>query len=904
MPIATVILRPGVNTQRTLASNEAGVSVSNLIRYKDQIIQKTGGWDQFYSGTYGSTIRAIHGWQGLTGTGYLAVATTGSTGALNVITAGSNTDITPQTNTTDKTPNFSISSAAPGTTVTVVASGSSASVYDTVYFDTPVAVGNLLLNGAYPVSAAIDSTSFQIQSSVAASTTIVSSGILPIFATTANSATVTVTLPNHNFSAIPGLFQQFIAPTTVTGLTIQGPYEVNSVIDSTSFTITAANQSTGTGTGTMNSSGNDSYTKVLLHMDGVDASTTFTDSNVGGSAHAWTAAGDAQIDTADFEFGGASGLFDGTGDFISTPDSADFTLGSSDFTIDCWFKCTAAGGVARAISGQGDDAFTLGTAAFIFRRETSNVMAFYVRAISGSPLLTGTTQFTNVLNTGWHHTAVVRNGSTWKLYIDGVSESSATDSTAVTDSANNLYVGQRSASFDPWIGWIDEFRLSVGIARWTSNFTPPTNPYGGLAELKFYIALGPPSGAGGYGIGGYGLGGYGLGSPVPAGTGTPITATDWTLANWGEALLGCPYGGAIYVWSPKRGFQTAQVIPQAPFFNGGIFVSQPQQILVAWASDQSTGTQDPLQVKWSDSANYANWTISNQTAAGAFHIPTGSKIMGALQGPQQGVIWTDVDVWAMQYVGGTVIFNFTRIGSGCGLIGTHAAGVIAGTVYWCSNAFQFFRLGTNGVEPVPCTVWDFIFQNLSAANQTKIVCAPNSVFNEITWYFPSSASAGENDSYVKYNIVEGEWDYGTLSRNAWIDVTGQGSPIAANTTTIYQHEIGYDNVTQPLNPVFESGYWSIAEGNEMAFVDWVLPDMKFGTYSGAKTASVQISFKVTDYAGDTPTVFGPYTFTQATEYISTRFRGRFMAIRIESADAGSWWRIGAVKYRWARAGRR
>ena len=653
------------------------MSVSNLIRYKDQIIQKTGGWDQFYSGTYGSTIRAIHGWQGLTGTGYLAVATTGSTGALNVVTAGSNTDITPQTNTTDQTPNFT--TIASSFTVTVIASGSSASVYDTVYFNTPVAISNLLLNGAYQVSVALDSTSFQIQSSVAASATVTSSGILPIFATTVNSATVVVTLPNHNFSAIPGLFQQFIAPTTVTGLTIQGPYEVNSVIDSTSFTITANTQSTGTGTGTMNSS---------------------------------------------------------------------------------------------------------------------------------------------------------------------------------------------------------------------------------LAELKFYIALGPPSGASGYGLGGYGLGGYGLGSPVPAGQGTPITATDWTLANWGEALLGCPYGGAIYIWSPKRGFQTAQVISQAPFFNGGIFVSQPQQILVAWASDQSTGVQDPLQVKWSDSANYANWTISNQTAAGAFHIPTGSKIMGALQGPQQGVIWTDVDVWAMQYVGGTVIFNFTRIGSGCGLIGTHAAGVIAGTVYWCSNAFQFFRLGTNGVEPVPCTVWDFIFQNLSAANQTKIVCAPNSVFNEITWFFPSSASAGENDSYVKYNIVEGEWDYGTLARNAWIDVTGQGSPIAANTTTIYQHEIGYDNVTQPLNPVFESGYWSIAEGNEMAFVDWVLPDMKFGTYSGAKTASVQISFKVTDYAGDTPTVFGPYTFTQATEYISTRFRGRFMAVRIESGDAGSWWRIGAVKYRWARAGRR
>lgn len=677
MPIATTILRPGVNTQRTLAGNEAGVSVSNLIRYKDQIIQKTGGWDQFFSGTYGSTIRAIHGWQGLTGIGYLAVATTGSTGALNVITTGSNQDITPQTNTTNHVPSFSV--AAGSNIVTVVDANSSASIYDTVYFNTPVAVAGLLFNGAYQVYAALGSSSYQILSSNNSTTTVSSVGTLPTFTTVANDATVTVTLPNNNFPAISGLYQQFIAPTTVTGLTIQGPYEVNSIIDSTTFKITAANQSTGAGTATMN---------------------------------------------------------------------------------------------------------------------------------------------------------------------------------------------------------------------------------GGNTQIVYYVALGPPPGAGGYGIGGYGLGGYGLGSPVPGGTGTPITATDWTMANWGEALLANPTGGPIYVWSPKRGFQTAQVISQAPFFNNMIFVSQPQQILVALGSVQTTGVQDPLEVKWSDSANYTNWTISNQTAAGAFRIPTGSKIMGGLQGPQQGFIWTDVDAWVMQYVGGTVIFNFTRIGSGCGLIGKHAAGVIAGTVYWCSNAFQFFRLGQNGVEPVPCTVWDSIFQNLSAANQGKIVCAPNSVFNEITWFFPSAASTGENDSYVKYNIVEGEWDYGTLPRNAWIDVTGQGSPIATDTMTVYQHEIGYDSVSQPINPVFESGYWAIAEGNELAFVDWILPDMKFGTYSGSKTASCQISFKVTDYAGDAPAVYGPYTFTQATEFISVRFRGRFMAIRIESSDTGSFWRIGAVKYRWARAGRR
>jgi hypothetical protein len=89
--------------------------------------------------------------------------------------------------------------------------------------------------------------------------------------------------------------------------------------------------------------GNDSFTKVLLHFDGLDASTTFTDNNAGGSAHAWRAAGNAQIDTAQFKFGGSSGLFDGSADYVSTPDSSDFTLSSKVFTIECWIRPAADG---------------------------------------------------------------------------------------------------------------------------------------------------------------------------------------------------------------------------------------------------------------------------------------------------------------------------------------------------------------------------------------------------------------------------------------------------------------------------------------------------------------------------------------------------------------------------------
>ena len=899
MPFATIKLRPGVNTQLTLAANEAGVSASNLIRYKDQIVQKIGGWNQYYSQTFTSTIREIHGWQDLSGNQRLAVATTGS---LNVITAGSGSDITPQTRTSDFIPFFSVSSGSD--VVTIMDPGSSLSVFDSVFFNTPVAVDGLLLNGAYYVNSVGGSSTYTIISSQIASTTVTTSGILPIFQTVANQATVTVTLPNNNFPDTIGLFVTFYAPTTVGGITIQGPYQVNTIIDSTQFTITSPTQAVTTDIAAMNGTGNDIYTKILLHMD----STGFPDANLGGTTHTWTAVNSATIETSNVVFGLGAGSFAISSGYITTPDNADFALSSNDFTFDTWFNITSTSSGQMLLAGQIDAAVTSSLASFFIDRlgSSANSMRFITFSGTASFSVQSSQAFTSTANTGWHHLAVTRTSSVLTLFVDGVAGSSTIAITGtVNDSSAAFSVGRAGAVVGSgWGGFVDEFRLSNGIARWTANFTPPTIAYGGYAEVVYYIAIGPPPTAGGYGVGGYGLGGYGIGSPATGGTGTPITADDWTLDNWGEALIACVEDGPIYVWAPRSGFTNASVITTAPFFNGGIFISMPQQILVAWRSTQSTGTQDPLVVRWSDAEDYTNWEITSATAAGRFHIPTGSRIIGGLQGPSQAMIWTDVDAWAMQYVGGDVIFNFTRLGSGCGLIGMHAAGVIANTIYWCGNGFQFFRLGAQGVEPLQCTVWDFIFQNLNTAYQDRVRCAPNSTFNEIAWFFPSTNSAGENDSYVKYNILENEWDYGTLQRVAWIDVTALGTPIGTDTTTVYQHEMGYNNVNQPISPFFESGYWSIAEGNVLAYVDWVLPDMKFGTFSGAKLASCEITFLVTDYPGDTPKEYGPYTFTNATQYITTRFRGRFMAIRIASNDANSFWRLGSLRYRWAPAGGR
>jgi hypothetical protein len=451
---------------------------------------------------------------------------------------------------------------------------------------------------------------------------------------------------------------------------------------------------------------------------------------------------------------------------------------------------------------------------------------------------------------------------------------------------------------------IDSTNFTItAVTQATSTATATMNA--SLAQLVYYITTGPTQAGVGFGALGFGLGGFGGIATSAGSAGTPITTTEWTSDNWGEVWLTCPKDGAIYAWSPDFGFQNAQVVNQAPFFNGGIFISMPQQILVAWRSVQSTGVQDPLLVRWCNAGDYTNWTVSNQTTAGSFHIPTGSQIIGGIQAPSFGLISTDVDVWTMTYVGGTVIFNFTRVGFGCGWIGPKACGILGGTPFWMGTN-NFFTLGSNGVVPVPCTVWDQVFQNLSAANQAKVRCAVNSTFNEVKWFYPSAASTGENDSYVKVHIEgqEFEWDYGSLDGTAWADVSIVGMPIRADHNgQLWQHETG-NVISGAALPSFQTGWWSISEGQDLARVDMIIPDFIWGTRSGAQDASVAITFFSANFPGDTPYSYGPYVVTQATEYINTNIRGRLLSVMIQSNVSSSFYRLGRIRYRYAPAGRR
>lgn len=423
---------------------------------------------------------------------------------------------------------------------------------------------------------------------------------------------------------------------------------------------------------------------------------------------------------------------------------------------------------------------------------------------------------------------------------------------------------------------------------------------GGNARYVYSFGVGAFDSGAGYGEGTYGQYGYG-GSNVPTALGTGIPATDWSLDNWGQVLVACPVNGTIYqpiyTWDPSSGGSIANVIPEAPTVNDGIFVAMPQRQIVAWGST-FTGIQDPLLIRWCDVNNYNDWIAKVVNQAGSYRIPKGSKIVACIQGPQQGLVWTDLGVWAMQYIGQPYVYSFNELGTGCGLIGRKAAASLNGVVYWMGPS-QFFELGANGVSPVACPIWDVIFQDLDTSNASKIRVAVNSRFGEITWYYPTLSSGGEVNAYAKYNTYLKCWDFGILGRSAWIDQSVLGPPIGADPTSkyIYQHETSTDADGQPMNSSFQTGYFALAEGDLKNFIDQVWPDMKFGYYGGAQNATVNLTFYVTDYPGDTPLTYGPFPITKNTQFITPRFRGRLVSIGISSNDVGSFWRLGNIRYR-------
>ena len=347
----------------------------------------------------------------------------------------------------------------------------------------------------------------------------------------------------------------------------------------------------------------DSYTKLLLHCDGVDAATTFTD-EIGKVV---TAVGNAQIDTAQKKFGTASGLFDGTGDYLSTPDHADWDFGTGDFTIDGQFRFNTISQQFLFDSGLDVGA---GEGVAIRLAGATGGLQWYIMGSLAVNVTSG--QWSPSTNT-WYHIAVVRNGTDCKVFIDGIQKgSTGTNSQNISVTTIPTIGARQNINGVELNGWMDEFRISKGIARWTANFTPPTAAYSATA-----LAI--------------------------------TSSRYWTFSDWqsGRALINTDIG--LYTYT---GSGNASAVSAAPI--GKFLVIWKNYALVFGIRGSANNGQ------WSALSDYTTWPAAN-TFSNAFNTNDGDSITGVRILKGKLYVFKRYSIHRISYLGSNPTFQVDPI---------------------------------------------------------------------------------------------------------------------------------------------------------------------------------------------------------------------------------------------------
>lgn len=698
------------------------------------------------------------------------------------------------------------------------------------------------------------------------------------------SAVVTVTDTAHGIAA-SGVVVNFSGASALGGITINGDYSVTSVLDVNTFTITHSAPAVAV---------NDQYTKALLHMDGVDAATTFTDSNAGGSAHTWTAAGNAQIDTAAFKFSTASGLFDGTGDWITTPDHADFTLGAGDFTIDLWFRLAGGDGSLLGIAGQNDSGITAAASAWTLQRLANNKIRFQISNASAFTQIDSTNTF--ITAASFKHLAVVRNGNTIKLYVDGVQEGTGSFSATAKDSASVLGVGVTGATAaNGFNGWIDEVRLSVGIARWTSAFTPPAVAYGanvggGSVTASYTLNCGnvDPTYLVGWGIGTWGEG-LGWGRDASLASAQISDPTNWSLDVYGEDLVINQRDNGIWIYDSSTNARPAQ-LTNAPTQVRYAFVTAERYIFALGCTRIDT-VFDPMTVRWPDIDDNTDWTPTATNTSNERKLQGGTRLMAGTK-LTQGVaaVWSDAGLFIFQFTGGTsVIYASRMVGENCGLIAPHAWATANGVAYWMSETN--FHMYSGAVQPIPNVedIRQWVLDNVSRTQRIKSYAFYNAVYDEVWFVFPGAGDT-EPGVYVAVKLGDFSWIHGTLDRTAATFYTvNETRPIMFSTNGyIYVHEVtddpNKDSAAFPFH--LELAPADIQAGNKLVDIFGFVPDFQ------RQSGDLSLYLYGLDQPQDTQFMTDTVTVSEGDKLVDTRAAGRQFGMILSGTASGVDFRLG------------
>ena len=442
-----------------------------------------------------------------------------------------------------------------------------------------------------------------------------------------------------------------------------------------------------------------------------------------------------------------------------------------------------------------------------------------------------------------------------------------------------------------------------------------------VAAYQLNVGLDTYVSSTGWGAGGWSSGSFGSVTPLSANN----TLRLWTHDNFGEDLIINPRAGSIFRWDNSNGLTTRAVELQTiaganlvPTRCLQVLTSDVDRHLIVLGSDSlnangtaRTGTIDPLLISFSDQENLLEFEAKATNTAGSIRISSGSLIVGGLKARQEILIWTDVSMHSMQFIGAPFTFGLNLINDNVGLIGPKAVVNGDNGIYWMSSDGFYFYNGS--VSKLPCSVLSHVFDDLNLDEVYKNFAFTNREFNEVGWFY-CSASSTEPDKYVVYNYIEQVWSIGELERYSWIDKGIFSFPLATgksgNSYYLYNHETGNDNDGSPMDNVFiESGDFDIEDGDKFYSVREIIPDIKFTGSNG--NAALNVVLKTRDFPNDSPTEKVSSSITNTTKKIDTRARARQAIYRVESDDDndvsarnGLEFRLGATRFNFREDGKR
>ncbi len=423
----------------------------------------------------------------------------------------------------------------------------------------------------------------------------------------------------------------------------------------------------------------------------------------------------------------------------------------------------------------------------------------------------------------------------------------------------------------------------------------------------------------GWGAGTWSRGTWGSASDL---TVSGATLRIWSHDNFGEDLLINVRDGGIYYWNKSSGLNNPAVLlsgltnaNRTPTIAKQVLVSDKDRHIIAFGCDPETdiGTQDPLLIRFSSQESLTDWAATITNTAGDLRIGAGSEIITAVETRQQILVFTDVSLHAMQFLGPPFTFGINTVSENITTAGPLCAVAVNDSVFWMGR--KEFYVYAGAVKRLPCTVRDYVFSDFNENQIEKVSAATNTAFSEIWWFYPSKGSE-ENDRYVVFNYEQQVWYYGNLSRTCWVDRGVDELPIAASPDHyLYEHESGFDDgSTAPATALLahiESSQIDLGDGDQFAFLSRIIPDVTFRD-STTTNPAVTFTLGVRNFPG------GDYLHTDAnsvgktssvpveqfTKEIRTRLRGRSFNLKIENTGTETAWRLGTPRVEVRPDGRR